>query len=400
MILTFAFSFPRPPPHPTPSLPPLTLAYPLYRIRCASFPAPFTPLPTSARPPTTGSWLLREGILAVPTLPDGHKKFQFYLLDESGQAGAGMAHDPGEGIQDLLIRVGPIFRTEGEASSPPTDSPQDSIHQVIASVQQVISEEVAHTQRLPLAPLPSRTPLGPSNSSHNDTSFLAAQANGESIDIPEAILHNLMSHPYFTTSWLTQVPTTRPEETTTNPWMLGGEDLDGDVGEVVEEVTEALEVGEGFTEAATSTRSGVFDSQGEGVTESAVTEAALLEEFVVTESATAEVVLPEEADLKASSDSGETKDNSQTTQSYSIDETTTAGIPARASDSTSSSETTLRAHAEASPRPLEFPLPRLDRLPRPRRPDDRCHSQRRPGACRRLQLQPRRPFGNGESCER
>lgn len=227
-----------------------------------------------------------------------------------------------------------------------------SVFSEIVSLFQVISEEVAHTQRLPLAPLPSRTPLGPSNSSHNDTSFLAAQANGESIDIPEAILHNLMSHPYFTTSWLTQVPTTRPEETTTNPWMLGGEDLDEDVGEAVEEVTVALEVGEGFTEAATSTRSGVFDSQGEGVTESAVTEAALLEEFVVTESATAEVVLPEEADLKASSNSGETKDGSQTTQSNSIDETTTAGIPPRASDSTSSSETT-------TPAPTQRPL--LDR---------------------------------------
>ncbi|XP_063598626.1 uncharacterized protein LOC134775098 [Penaeus indicus] len=326
------------------------------------------------------NWQLAlERDIAVPTLPDGHKKFQFYVLDESGQlvqewltlqeiqvrdseSGEeeirtleGTVEEGRRGTrlrrincffpQDLLIRVGPIFRFEGEASGPSTDSPEDSIHQVIASVQQVISEEFAHTQRLPLAPHPSRSPLGPSNSSHNDSSF---QATGESIDIPEAILHNLMSHPYFTTSWLTP-PTTRPEETTANPWMLGGEDL---IEEAVEEVTEALEASEGFTEAATSTGSEGVGGQDEGVTESAIAEAAL-EESVVTESASAEVVIPEEADLKASSDSGEVKGDSQITESTGIDETTTEGIPARASDSTTSaSETT-------TPQPTQRPL--LDR---------------------------------------
>lgn len=210
----------------------------------------------------------------------------------------------------------------------------------------MISEEFAHTQRLPLAPSPSRSPLGPSNSSHNDTPF---QANGESIDIPEAILHNLMSHPYFTTSWLT-LPTTRPEETTTNPWMLGGEDQVRE--EVVEEVTEALEASDGFTEATASTASEGIGGQDEGVTESAITEAAL-EESVVTESASAEVVLPEVADLKASSDSDEAKGDPQTTESTGTGETATEGIPARASDSTASaSETT-------TPQPTQRPL--LDR---------------------------------------
>ncbi|XP_047478404.1 uncharacterized protein LOC125031567 [Penaeus chinensis] len=294
------------------------------------------------------NWQLAlERDIAVPTLPDGHKKFQFYVLDESGQLVQEWLTL--QEIQDLLIKVGPIFRFEGEASGPSTDSPEDSIHQVIASVQQVISEEFAHTQRLPLAPHPSRSPPGPSNSSHNDSSF---QANGDSIDIPEAILHNLMSHPYFTTSWLTP-PTTRPEETTANPWMLGGEDLIEEVGEeVVEEVTEALEASEGFTEAATSTGSEGMGGQDEGVTASATTEAAV-DESVVTERASAEVVIPEDADLKASSDSGEAQGDSQTTESTGIDETTTEGIPARASDSTTSaSETT-------TPQPTQRPL--LDR---------------------------------------
>ncbi|XP_042858826.1 mucin-17-like [Penaeus japonicus] len=261
-----------------------------------------------------------ERDIAVPALPDGHKKFQFYIQDENGQ----LVQEwfTLQEIQDLLIRFGPIFRHEGEAAHPSTDSPEDSIHQVIASVQQVISEEVAQTQRLPVSLLPSR----PSSSPPSDS--LLSQAVEESIDIPDGILQNLKNHPYFMTSWVT-LPTTRPEETTTNPWLPEGEEHSEDV----EEVIEALEVNQGVTEAATATLPEVFDVQGEAVTENAITDMAS-NEFIVTEDASAADVTADSVDLNAISDSGETKSDSQTVAPTGVEDTTVSGMPGRGSEST------------------------------------------------------------------
>ncbi|XP_053627561.2 uncharacterized protein [Cherax quadricarinatus] len=172
-------------------------------LRWASSPLPRQLLPASLLP---RQQLPSRQHLARPIIPDGGRKFQVYVYGEDGQLAQKWISL--QDIQDLLLALGPhgtgqggsgcvnFYNRTGELTpvSQPRPSlptrPQDNIQGVIAIVQQVVSSEVAQSQQQP--------PVFPANLTEN---------SGESIEIPETILHNLLSIPHhLTTQW--QFPST------------------------------------------------------------------------------------------------------------------------------------------------------------------------------------------------
>ncbi|XP_045583362.1 mucin-4 [Procambarus clarkii] len=179
--------------------------------------SPRQPLEASSLPEQQLPDRLRSEHPERPVIPDGLKRFQFYVYGVDRQLVQKWISL--QEIQDLLFELGPLgegsacvnfqFQTGGELTpiSQPRPSlpsrPEDSIQGVISTVQQVVSSEVAQNHQQP-------------------TNFPAdlTQPSGESMEIPEAILQNLLSFPHhLTTPWpspstvtpVTDVPSTLPQ---------------------------------------------------------------------------------------------------------------------------------------------------------------------------------------------
>ncbi|KAK7077810.1 hypothetical protein SK128_025829 [Halocaridina rubra] len=127
---------------------------------------------------------------AVPIIPDGHKKYQFYLYGPQGQLTLHWLTL--QQVQNLLLAMDPrgemyhmIPQMDRETPTPSANQsrPKDTVQQVITSVQQVVSDEVAQNQNQPNSP-----------QNLNGTT-------GQSMEIPEVILQNLILLQHFTTPW-------------------------------------------------------------------------------------------------------------------------------------------------------------------------------------------------------
>ncbi|XP_042211641.1 uncharacterized protein LOC121859049 [Homarus americanus] len=144
-----------------------------------------------------------------PIIPDGHRRFQFYMFGGDGQLVQRWMSL--QQVQDLLLERGPyggegsgavggvaLYSAGGELTpiserhpGLPT-RPDDNIQGIIDTIQQVVSSEVIQNKQQP--------PTFPPNLTDH---------SGESIKIPDTILQNLLnvSH-HLTTQW--QFPTTTP----------------------------------------------------------------------------------------------------------------------------------------------------------------------------------------------
>ncbi|XP_066971594.1 uncharacterized protein [Macrobrachium rosenbergii] len=132
---------------------------------------------------------LQERGSAIPLIPEGHRKFQFFLYGSSGQLIPTWLSL--QQIQNILLAVDPkeelnkltALTSENDGATTITPRPKDTVQDVIASVQQVISSEVAQNQDPQIVPTTLADPYG------------------QSLSIPEVILQNLMVLQQHTTPW-------------------------------------------------------------------------------------------------------------------------------------------------------------------------------------------------------
>ncbi|XP_068211663.1 uncharacterized protein [Palaemon carinicauda] len=187
----------------------------------------------------------RERGSAIPLIPEGHRKFQFYLYGPSGQLiptwlslqqiqNILLAVDPKEELNSLVISTA---GTDGVTTLSPR--PEDTFQHVIASVQQVISSEVAQNQDQQVIPTTLADPYG------------------ESLSIPEVILQNLMALQQHTTPWVSS-GTAKPMTTSDAFSTLGMLESLSTESTTMESATDQLP-GDGIFWTADGTNSPEFD---------------------------------------------------------------------------------------------------------------------------------------------
>ncbi|XP_071515147.1 uncharacterized protein [Panulirus ornatus] len=156
-----------------------------------------------------------------PVLPDGHLRFQFYVYGNDGKLVQEWMSL--QDVQDLLLDNfvslspwrGPTYYSPAGSPLGRPARPEDGIQGIVATVQQVVSSEVAQKRQEP--------PTFPPN---------LTDQSAESMEIPEGILQNLFSFPQSlttaaTTQWHLPPTLTTPQTTsylpTTFPWSVDTE---------------------------------------------------------------------------------------------------------------------------------------------------------------------------------